>query len=396
MEKEFDFDAPVSRRGIDSLKWDCGENELPLWVADMDFEVAPAIMEALRRRIDNATFGYSVVPDRFRCSVTEWWKRRHGIEFDPAHVLFAIGVIPALTCAIKSLSNVGERVVLQSPVYNNFYSSILNAGRQVSENRLVYNDGVYCIDFEDLERRFADPRTSLFVLCNPHNPEGAVWSRDDLARIGALAENYRVTVVSDEIHCDVMRPGMRHVPFAAASETCRRISVTLGSPSKAFNVAGLHSAYAIADDPLIRNRMKCALDNEGVSEPNDFAVASTIAAYEEGEPWLDAVCAYVQRNKDYAVAVINAAGCGARALESDSTYLIWIDCRELLAEAGCDSSDAFTRFLRAETGLILSSGDVYGSGGNGFVRMNLGTQRVRVEDGVARFIEGCRAFAEEE
>lgn len=396
MDQKFDFDTLVDRRGIGSLKWDCSENELPMWVADMDFEVAPSIMEALRCRVDNGTFGYSIVADEYRISVANWWERRHGIAFGPAHIAFAVGVIPALISCIRSLSNAGDFVVVQSPVYNNFYTSILNAGRRASENKLVFDGGSYRIDFADLEDRFADQRTSLFVLCNPHNPGGAVWSRDDLARIGELAARHHVTVVSDEIHCDVMRPGTHHTPFAAASETCRQVCVTLGSPSKAFNVAGLQSAYAIVDNARIRDRVKCGFVNDEVSEPNDFAVASTIAAYDESEAWLDAACAYIQDNKEYAVSAINAAECGARALDCDSTYLIWVDCRELLAEVGCDSSAELVRSLRSETGLILSPGDFYGTGGNGFVRMNLGTQHARVKDGVARFIEGCRAFAEQE
>lgn len=415
----FDFDAPIDRRGIGSLKWDCGEDELPMWVADMDFAAAPAIMRALRERVERGTFGYSIIPDDYRRSVAGWWQRRHGVAFDPDHVVFVTGVIPALTSIIRSLTNVGERVVVQSPVYNNFYSSIQNTGRRVAENRLVFDGEGYRVDFDDLERCLKDDRTTLMVLCNPHNPGGAVWDRETLARIGEACARNRVTVVSDEIHCDVMRPGVRHVPFAAASDVCRSISVTLGSPSKAFNVAGLQSAYAIADDLLIRNRVERGFNNDEIAEPNDFAVAATIAAYDESAAWLDAACAYIQRSKDHARDAINAAACGVRALDSDSTYLLWLDCRELLARrrSGGDAAEAeassgmlggtpdaskapcaapvadLVAFLRRETGLILSSGDIYGTGGEGFIRMNLGTQRCRVEDGVRRFIEGCTAFA---
>lgn len=415
----FDFDAPIDRRGIGSLKWDCGEDELPMWVADMDFAAAPAIMRALRERVERGTFGYSIIPDDYRRSVAGWWQRRHGVSFDPDHVVFVTGVIPALTSIIRSLTNVGERVVVQSPVYNNFYSSIQNAGRRVAENRLVFDGEGYRVDFDDLERCLKDDRTTLMVLCNPHNPGGAVWDRETLARIGEACARNRVTVVSDEIHCDVMRPGMHHIPFAAASDVCRSISVTLGSPSKAFNVAGLQSAYAIADDLLIRNRVERGFNNDEIAEPNDFAIAATIAAYDEGAAWLDAACVYIQRSKDYARDAINAAARGVRALDSDSTYLLWLDCRELLTRCGgsgdavgteassgvfggvSDASKApcaapvadLVAFLRRETGLILSSGEIYGTGGEGFIRMNLGTQRCRVEDGVRRFIEGCTAFA---
>ncbi len=406
----FDFDTPIDRRGIDSLKWDCGKDELPMWVADMDFAAAPAIMRALRERVERGTFGYSVIPDDYRRSVAKWWQRRHSVSFDPDHIVFVTGVIPALTSVIRSLTNVGERVVVQSPVYNNFYSSIQNTGRRVAENRLVFDGEAYHVDFDNLERHLKDDRTTLMVLCNPHNPGGAVWDRATLARIGEACARNRVTVVSDEIHCDVMRPGVRHVPFAAASDVCRSISVTLGSPSKAFNVAGMQSAYAIADDLLIRNRVERGFNNDEIAEPNNFAIAATVAAYDEGAAWLDAACTYIQRNKDHARDAINAAACGVRALDSDATYLLWLDCRELLAESedcgggapgvtasGMRRSAAaaadLVAFLRRETGLILSSGGIYGTGGEGFVRMNLGTQRCRVEDGVRRFIEGCTAFA---
>ncbi len=394
MEEHFDFDTLIDRRGIGSLKWDCAEGELPMWVADMDFEAAPPIIRALRERVERGTFGYSIIPEAYRRSVAGWWRRRHGIAFDPAHIIFVTGVIPALTSAIRSLTNAGERVVVQSPIYNNFFSSIENSGRRVSENRLIFDGERYRIDFDDLEARFADDRTTLLVLCNPHNPGGAVWSRDGLARIGELAERYRVTVISDEIHCDVTRPGMRHVPFAAASDICRAVSVTLGSPSKAFNIAGLQSAYAIADDLLIRQRAERGFNNDEIAEPNDFAIAGTMAAYDEGEPWLDAACAYLFGNADYARDAINQAGVGVRALDCDATYLLWLDCRALLMARGGVTVAELVGFLRTETGLILSSGDIYGAGGEGFIRMNLGTQRSRVEDGVARFICGCRAFAQ--
>ncbi len=393
MDERFDFDTLVDRRGIGSLKWDCAEGELPMWVADMDFEAAPPIMRALHERVERGTFGYSVIPETYRESVAGWWRRRHGIVFDPKHIIFVTGVIPALVSAIRSLTNMGERVVVQSPVYNNFFNSIENSGRRVSENCLLFDGERYQIDFDDLEARFADDRTTLLVLCNPQNPGGAVWSREDLARIGELAARYRVTVISDEIHCDVMRPGTRHVPFAAASDTCRAISVTLGSPSKAFNIAGLQSAYAIADDLLIRQRVERGFNNDEIAEPNDFAIAGTVAAYDEGEPWLDAVCAYLFENADYACDAINRAEIGVHALDCDATYLLWLDCLDLLAARDGASVAELVGFLRTRTGLILSSGDIYGAGGEGFIRMNLGTQRSRVEDGVARFVEGCRAFA---
>lgn len=390
--ESFDFDELVDRTRIDSLKWNGLEDELPMWVADMDFKVAPAIIEALHARVDNGTFGYTVVPDRYRACVANWWRRRHGLEVDPGNVLFSTGVIPALTAAIASLTSVGEFALVTAPVYNNFYDAIHNAGRRVMESPLIYDGKTYRFDFDDLDRRLADPCVTLLVLCNPHNPGGMVWTRDDLAQVGELCSKHRVTVISDEIHCDIMHPGVRHVPFAAASELCRSISVTLSSASKAFNVAGLQSAYAFADDPLIRNRVAHGFAKNAVADPNDFAIVSTIAAYDQSEAWLDAVCAYIQQSKDYARAAINDAVCEVHVLDADCSYLPWIDCSALLARRPGTTSADFADFLQRETGLRLSPGTIYGAGGEHFVRMNLGTQRSRVEDGVARFIEGCRRW----
>lgn len=384
------FDEPVDRTAISSMKWNVADGELPMWVADMDFQTAPCITEALKKRVANGTFGYTDIPDEWSTAITNWWKTRYGMDVDPVHITFTTGVIPAISSLVRSLTNVAEKVVIQPPVYNIFTNSIVNNGRRVLNNPLIYSNGEYSIDFDDLENKLSDPLARLMIVCNPHNPSGNVWSRDDLARIGELCAKYDVTVISDEIHCDVIRPGLTHTPFAAASETNRRISVTCSSPSKAFNVAGLQSAYFFCDDAGLRARAVRGVNTDEVAEPNDFAVFSTIAAYEHGADWLDQLCQVAQRNKDYANRVI-----GERCAEllhmvpSDSTYLAWIDCSGLLDRVGDATAERFCDYLREHTGLILSYGGIYGENGARFLRMNLGTRADLVIDGLNRLVTGA-------
>lgn len=384
------FDELVDRSDINSIKWDVAPGELPMWVADMDFKTAPCVQTALEHRLANGTFGYSDIPAAFGETVAAWWRTRHGVTFDPAHVIYASGVVPALSSIVRSLTNVAEKVLVQPPVYNIFYNSIVNNGRRVLENPLRYEDGRYSIDFDDLEAKLSDPLCTLMVVCNPHNPTGNVWTREELARIGELCARHHVTVVSDEIHCEVVRPGMGHVPFAGASDVCRAISVTCASPSKAFNTAGLHSAYVVVDDPLLRHRVVRGLNTDEVAEPNSFAIEAAVAAYGEGAEWLDALCMYIQQNKDLAAERIGRDIPGVRVVPSDATYLVWLDCSELLGDR---MAAELVAFVRHETGLVVSDGGIYGAGGERFVRMNLGTQHVRVEDGLDRLARGCAAFA---
>lgn len=392
-ERIAQFDSPVDRTGIFSMKWDVADGELPMWVADMDFRTAPAISEALAERVGNDTFGYTDVPREWNEAVADWWLRRYGVTVDPEHVVFTTGVIPAISSLVRSLTNVAEKVVLQPPVYNIFTNSIVNNGRRVLNNPLRYEHGVYSMDFEDLERKLADPLTRLMILCNPQNPSGNVWSDGDLVRVGELCAKHHVTVVSDEVHGDIVRPGVTHMPFAAVNELNRSICVTCSSPSKAFNVAGLQSAYFICDDDGLRARAVRGVNTDEVAEPNDFAVFSTIAAYTDGGAWLDDLCRVVQRNKDYVSAQLDEhAHDMLHMVASDSTYLAWIDCSGLLDRVGDANAERFCGFLRSHTGLVLSYGGIYGENGSRFVRMNLGTRADLVIDGTARLLAGAAAY----
>ncbi|MDE7045685.1 MAG: aminotransferase class I/II-fold pyridoxal phosphate-dependent enzyme, partial [Acetatifactor sp.] len=279
----YNFDKMTDRRGVGSLKWDVPERELPMWVADMDFETAPEVSEAIRTRAEHGIFGYSVVTDDWYEAYIRWWKRRHGLAVEKDWLIFCTGVVPAISSAVRKLTTVGENVLVQTPVYNIFFNSIRNNGRNILESPLVYDGERYSIDFADLEDKLANPQTTLMLLCNPHNPVGKIWDRETLARIGELCARHHVLVLSDEIHCDLTDPGCEYVPFASVSEVCRDNSITCMAPTKTFNLAGMQTAAVMVPDPVIRHKLNRGLNTDEVAEPNAFAVGAAVAAFEKGE-----------------------------------------------------------------------------------------------------------------
>ena len=376
---KFDFDKITERRNTGSLKWDVREGELPMWVADMDFETAPAVKEAVARVAERGIYGYSTVPDEYFLSISDFWKSRHGFYFDPSWMVYSNGIVAAISSMVRKLTTPAENVLIQAPVYNIFYNSILNNGRNIISNDLIYENGEYRINFYDLERKLKNPQTTLMILCNPHNPIGKIWGREELLKIGELCYENGVTVISDEIHCSVTAPGSSYIPFASVSEVCADISVTCVAASKAFNIAGLQSACVIAKNPVLRHKVWRGINTDEVGEPNVFAIDANIAAYRRGGEWLDAVNEYIFENKKYAVDYINENVPNVRARFSEATYLLWTD-----VSAYTDNSEEFARDMREKTGLFVSDGVEYGRGGEGFVRINLATQRSNVEDGMAR------------
>ncbi|MCR5127627.1 MAG: aminotransferase class I/II-fold pyridoxal phosphate-dependent enzyme, partial [Lachnospiraceae bacterium] len=236
---KYNFDKVIDRRTSWAEKWDVRDGELPMWIADMDFETAPEIKEALLSRLEVGAYGYTYLPEEWYDAYISWWKRRHHLKIAKEELIFSTGVIPTISSSVRKLTTPNENVVILTPVYNIFYNCIINNGARVLESRLFKKDGNWEINFEDLERKLADPQTSLFLFCNPHNPVGRIWAEEELGRIGELCHRYGVTVLSDEIHCDITDPGKEYVPFASASELCRNISITAIAPSKAFNLAGM-------------------------------------------------------------------------------------------------------------------------------------------------------------
>lgn len=384
---KFDFDAPTARRGTGSLKWDVGENELPMWVADMDFRTAPAVTEAIVRRAKEGIFGYTVVPDEWYAAISRWWETRHGFRIPHEWLTFCTGVVPAISSIVKRVTNVGDRVVLQTPVYDIFFHSVENAERVVSESPLIYENGTYRADFEDLERKLADPLATMMILCNPHNPVGKIWTREELATVGALCKKHGVTLLSDEIHCDLTDPGAEYVPFASVSAECREVGVICLSASKAFNLAGLQSAAVAVPEEHLRAKVVRGLNSDEVAEPNCFAALATVAAFREGGDWLDALRAYLAANKRAAVAAITDLAPGVRVVPQNATYLLWLDCGELTK-----NTDGLRDFLRKETGLYLSAGSPYRGNGAQFLRMNVACQRDVLAKGLDKFAAGIRKY----
>ena len=293
----YDFDQITDRRNTGSLKWDVAEGELPMWVADMDFQTAPAVREAIEKRAAHGVFGYTDVEEDWYQAYMDWWERRHQFSIKKEWLTFCTGVVPAISSTVRKLTTPGENVLIQTPVYNIFFNSIVNNGRNVVECPLAYDGEKYEMDFEALEEKLSDPQTSLMILCNPHNPVGRIWERETLARVGELCEKYHVTVLSDEIHCDITRPGTGYLPFAAASETCKNISVTCIAPTKAFNIAGIQTAAVMIPNKALHHKVWRALNTDEVAEPNVFAAIAPVVAFQQGGDWLDELKEYLWENR---------------------------------------------------------------------------------------------------
>ena len=383
----YDFDTPVNRRNTGSLKWNVEENELPMWVADMDFKTAPEITEALQKRVGHGVFGYSEVPDEWYDAYIKRWKGRHGFEIKKEWLIFCTGVVPAISSTVRKLTTPAEKVLIQTPVYNIFFNSILNNGRNVIENPLKYDGRTYEIDFDDLEKKLADPQTTLMILCNPHNPIGKIWSKENLERIGELCAKYSVIVLSDEIHCDLTAPNRNYIPFASVSDACADNSITCIAPTKAFNLAGLQTAAVVVPNENLRHKVWRALNTDEVAEPNAFAVTATVAAFNEGGRWLDELRCYIHRNKMIAEEFIAAEILEIKSVSSEATYLMWLDCSAISPDSG-----KLTAFIREKTGLYLSAGAQYGECGKSFIRMNVACAESVLCDGLCRLKKGITKY----
>lgn len=385
---KYDLDKMTDRRGTHSLKWDCGENELPMWVADMDFETAPCILRAVEERAARGIFGYTVVGEEWYDAIVRWWRERHGWEIAREELIFCTGVVPAVTSMVKRLTEVGDDVVLLTPVYDILFHSVENTGRHVLESRLKYDGEGYAIDLADLESKLARPTASLMILCNPHNPVGRIWSADELKRIGDLCIAHGVTVISDEIHCDITAPGAHYVPFASLGERYARIATVCLSASKAFNLAGLQSAAVVVRDPILRARIERGLNSDEVAEPNCFAAIATVAAFTQGGEWLDELNAYIEDNRRTVDAFLRDRLPELRLVSANACYLLWMDCSAIAPDAA-----PLAEHIRRTTGLWLTAGDQYRGNGSHFLRLNIACPRARLLDGLSRLRQGIKTFA---
>lgn len=390
---KYDFDELIERRGTGCVKWDerpqVGEHSLgiapsddviPLWVADMDFKAAPAIQEAIIKRAWHGVFGYTVVEEDYYEAVISWFQRRHNWTIRREEILYTTGVVPAMSVAIKALTMPGEKVLILSPDYNCFFSSIRNNGCEVAESVLKSAQLSFEIDWLDFERKCADEKTTVFLLCNPHNPTGRVWTKTELMRMNDICMKHGVKVVSDEIHCELIMPGHKFQPFAAVSEPCRKNSVILNSPSKSFNIAGLQAANIICAQPEWRRRLDRAININEVCDLNPFGPVGLMAAYNESEAWIDELNQYLWENYqtlcDFAAEHLPQW----KVCRLEGTYLSWVD----ISATGL-SSQAYADRLLSEAKVWVNPGTMYGTeSGEGYIRLNIATQRSRLLEALER------------
>ena len=364
---KYDFDEIIPRRGTNSYKWDsAGDADvLPMWVADMDFRTAPPVVEALRKRVEHGIFGYVRVPDAYYAAVTNWFARRHDWQIEKEWIIYTTGVVPALSAVIKALTVPGDKVMVQTPVYNCFFSSIRNNGCGMITNPLIYRNGTYQINFADLEQKAADPNVKVLLLCNPHNPAGRVWTKQELTRIGDICIRNNVWVVADEIHCELVFPGHTYIPFASISQEFLMHSVTCTSPSKAFNLAGLQIANIISADTDIRTKIDKAINVNEVCDVNPFGVEALMAAYNDSEEWLEELKQYLFDNYNYLRAYFSEYLPEFPVSMLEGTYLVWVDCSVLN-----QSSDEIVKTLLEKEKLWVNEGSLYGEIGEGFNLLN--------------------------
>lgn len=385
---EYDFSRPTERRGTDSYKWDSAPETdiIPLWVADMDFETFPAITEALQRRVAHGIFGYTRVPEAYYEAVCNWFGKHHGWHINREDIIYTSGVVPAVSAVIKALTLPGDQVIVQGPVYNCFFSSIRNNGCETVSNSLIYNKEElrYEIDFDDLERKLAHERARLMLICNPHNPGGRVWTRDELTRVAELCRKYGVRVVSDEIHCELTLYDNEYVPFGSLPDELSHGSITCCSPSKAFNTAGLQIANIVCRDAEVRNRIDRAININEVCDVNPFGVIALQAAYsDEGYEWLTQLRAYISSNYDLLRERFARELPKCKVMRMEGTYLAWIDRSELHI-----SSDEIEEMLMHENKVWVNAGSMYGTEGAAFIRINMACTSELLNEGITRIVNG--------
>ena len=383
----YDFDTVIDRRGTGSEKWNVPETDLPMWVADMDFQTAPEIIEALKNRVEHGIFGYTAVPEAWYDAVAQWRSTRHHHEVNKEHLLFCNGVIPAIDATIRTMTEEGDQVLVLAPTYNHFFISIKDNNRVPLECYLDYVNGAYQLNKEDFAAKVADPKTKIFLMSNPQNPTGNIWDKETLAWIGETCKANDVLVIADEIHCDLTDPGFDYVPFASVSDTCAQNSVTCIAPTKTFNIAGIQTAAVLIADEELRGKIKSAIEVYGASMPNAFAIEAGIAAFTKGGPWLDALREYLAENKAFVHGYLAEHLPEVKAVSSHATYLMWLDFSKVTDDAG-----ELSKWIRKTTGLFMMKGIEYGSNGDKFTRLNIACPRALLIDGLERLVRGVKTY----
>ena len=380
---EYDFQTLIDRHSTNSLKWDLFDDDYPMWVADMDFMVAPNIQQAILKRASHPVFGYSIVPDSLFEAYINWWDRRYGLEMSRDEMLYATGVMPSISSMIRCLTDVGDEILIQSPVYHVFFYVIEDNNRKVLENELIFRDGNYEIDFDDLDEKLS--KVKMMILCNPQNPVGKIWSKEELGQIGELCKKHDVILISDEIHCDLTDPGTSYNPFMTSSDYNNTILCI--SPSKSFNVAGFQSSVVYTKNPELLEKIRTQFHVDNSDSCNVFAVSAVEAAYNESEDWLEELKEVIFENKQIVKDYLEKELPVIRMVECDATYLLWLDCTALNV-----SSKVLSEFLRSNQGLFLSSGSDFGQIGDGFLRLNIACPPKLLKEGLLRLKAGVIAL----
>lgn len=387
-----DFNKDINRWHTGCVKYDglqqnFGRDDLlPLWVADMDFEVCPAITEALRRRLDHPVFGYSIAPDSYWQSIQDWLRERHGFAVERDELTFIPGIVRGLAMALQVFTREGDKVLIQPPVYHPFRLVIEGNSRQVVRNPLRFaDDGSAEMDFDLLERQLADERPTMMFLCNPHNPGGFVWSRPTLERLAALCDKYGVIVASDEIHGDLELFGNRYTPFASVSPEAARRCISFGAPSKTFNIAGIVSSWCVVKDPSLRRRFFTWLTVNEFNSPTFFQTTATEAAYTKAAGWLDEAISYIEQNILFVEQFLASRIPQIRAVRPQASFLIWLDCSGLGLK-GCELVDLFVD----KAHLALNNGEMFGIGGECHMRLNVGCCRSTLSTALTRLEEAVK------
>ena len=386
---DYSFDELINRRGTNAYKWDScpDEDTIPLWVADMDFKTFPGIIEVLKKRVEHGIFGYTKVPDAYYQSVINWFGNRHHWSFPKEWILYTSGVVPAISAVIKAMTQPGDQVIVQTPVYNCFFSSIRNNGCEIVSNPLIYEGQTYHIDFEDLEAKVSNPKAKILLLCNPHNPAGRVWTKDELMRIGEICVKHHIWVISDEIHCEFVYPGHTYIPFASLSDEIQHHTITCNAPSKAFNTAGLQIANIICDNEEVRQKIDKAININEVCDVNPFGVEALMVAYtSEGAEWLRQLNTYLLDNYHTLQAFFQTHLPQFPITVLEGTYLVWVDC----TVCRMDSEAIMEHLLKYK--VWVNEGLMYGKEGEHFIRINIACPRQRLMQGLERIMEGLLSF----
>ena len=384
---KYDFINAPDRRDTDSVKWHVKKGDLPMSIADMDFKTAPEIIAAMKRKVDRGAFGYEWPEDDYFKAVADWYEKEHDHRPQLEWMIFTTGVVPAISAIVRRVSHIGDNVLVQAPVYNVFYNSIENNGRHVLSNDLQFDGENYAINWDDLEQKLALPLTTLMIFCNPHNPIGKVWTQKEVQKVADLCYQHHVVLLSDEIHGDLVRKGSDYTPAFSVNNPARENVVSLVSPSKTFNVAALHAATAIVPNSNLRAMVNRGLNSDEVAEPNLLAIPGTIAAYEHGHDWLEALIKQLNVNFTYAEEFINKNLPQVKVVAGAATYLIWLDVSQVSSD-----SQKLADFLEKTTGLVLSPGSIYRGNGHDFLRMNLACPLTMVKDGLERLKVGLTNY----